>query len=200
MSSRGVNRVILVGNVGRDPEIRDGDRDTSAMATFNLATTEKYKDKETTEWHRCTAWGGLADVVDKYVRKGDTLCIVGRIRYREYEDRDGNRRWSTNIHVDELTMLGGGSRRDRDDREDDRPRSRDREDDRGNGDDREPEAEPDGDEPERGGATEDDVRESERPSGLKARRGREAGSGSGSSGRSKPRAGRAPKSSRGRKR
>lgn len=193
--SRGVNRVILVGNVGRDPEIRDGDRDRSAMATFNLATTEKWNDKETTEWHRCTVWGALADVVDQYVRQGDKLAIVGRIRYREYEDRDGNRRWSTNINVDELVMLGGGGgRRDRDD--DDRPRSRDREDDRGNV--RAPDSpEPDGAEPEAGGATEDDIPERERPSGLPARAGRKAGSKSGSSPSGRPKGGRAKSRNRG---
>lgn len=192
--------MILVGNVGRDPEIRDGDRDTSMMATFNLATTEKYKDKETTEWHRCTAWGGLAEVVDKYVRQGDSLAIVGRIRYREYEDRDGNRRWSTNIQVDEMTMLGGSRRRD-DDRDDDRrPRSRSREDDGGNANGPDDYPEPDGGEPEPGGATEDDVPASQRPTGMKPRRGREAGKGSGSSRGGKPKAGRAPRSSRERKR
>ena len=141
------------------------------MASFTLATTEKYKDKETTEWHRCTVWGALADVVDKYVRKGDKLAIIGRIRYREYEDRDGNKRWSTNINVDELVMLGSPSGDSR--------RERDAEDPEDFPDDPDAGGAPpdDADEPPsrpRGGATEDDVPPKARPSGLPARKPRSA--------------------------
>lgn len=109
-----VNRVILVGNVGADPEVRTvGD---TKVANFNLATSERgFKTKdgkevpERTEWHRIVVWRGLASVVESYVKKGSQLYIEGKIRTRDYEDKDGNKRYTTEIVVDVLNMLGGKS-------------------------------------------------------------------------------------------
>jgi single-strand DNA-binding protein len=110
--SRSLNKVILIGNLGSDPEIRSvsgGDR----VANFSLATSRQWNDasgnkQEKTEWHRCVAWRKLADVVEKYVKKGDKLYIEGRIEYRQYQDKEGVTKYSTDISVNELIMLGGG--------------------------------------------------------------------------------------------
>lgn len=105
-----VNKVILVGNVGRDPEIRHLDSGVS-VANFSLATTESYTAKNgdkvsTTEWHNIVLWRGLADVAEKYVKKGRQLYIEGRIRTRSYDDKDGNKRYTTEIYGDVMQMLG----------------------------------------------------------------------------------------------
>ena len=106
-----INKVILVGNVGADPEVRSLESGTK-VARVRLATTERLFDrqanetKEHTEWHTVTLWRGLADVVDKYVRKGSQLYIEGRIRTREWTDRDNNKRYSTEILADEMKLLG----------------------------------------------------------------------------------------------
>lgn len=106
----GINKVILVGHVGKDPEIRYLEGGV-AVAKFSLATTETYKNKEgnkvdQTEWHNVTAWRGLAEVIEKYVKKGQLLYIEGKIRTRTVGDGD-NRKYYTDIIADQMTMLGG---------------------------------------------------------------------------------------------
>lgn len=110
----GVNKVILVGNLGKDPEVRHFDGGTS-MAKFPLATSETIRDKagnrtETTEWHNVVLWRGLAEVAEKYLKKGNTVYIEGKIRTRNYEDKDGIKRYSTEIVGDNLVMLGSKNR------------------------------------------------------------------------------------------
>ena len=106
-----VNKVILVGNVGMDPEVRT--LETGAkVARVRLATTERLFDrqsnstKEHTEWHTVTLWRGLADVVDRFVRKGSQIYIEGRLRTREWTDKDGNKRYTTEILADAMNLLG----------------------------------------------------------------------------------------------
>ena len=106
-----VNKVILIGNVGADPEIRTIEGG-SKVARINLATSERVfnkatnETKEYTEWHRVTIWGGLADVVDRYIRKGSQLYIEGSLRTNEWTDQSGAKRYSTDIVARELKMLG----------------------------------------------------------------------------------------------
>src|SRR6058998_426132 len=106
---------MLIGNLGSDPEVRSttgGNR----VATFSLATSRQWNSQngekqEKTEWHRCVVWNtkgtGLADVVEKYCKKGDRLYVEGRIEYRQWQDKEGQTRYSTEINVRELLMLGG---------------------------------------------------------------------------------------------
>jgi single-strand DNA-binding protein len=108
-----VNKVILVGNVGKDPEIRHLDSGV-AVANFPLATSETYTAKNgervtTTEWHNIVLWRGLAEVAEKYVTKGRQLYIEGRIRTRSYDDKDGNKKYITEIYGDSMQMLGSRS-------------------------------------------------------------------------------------------
>jgi single-strand DNA-binding protein len=121
--SRSLNKVSLIGNLGNDPEVRSttgGNR----VATFSLATSRSWNDasgsrQEKTEWHRCVVWNTktsqLADIVERYVKKGDKLYVEGRIEYRQWQDKDGQTRYSTEINVRELIMLtsksqsGGGA-------------------------------------------------------------------------------------------
>lgn len=112
----GVNKVILIGNVGKDPEIRHMENGT-VKATFPLATTETYRDRdgqriEQTEWHNIVLWRGLAELADKYIRKGKQLFIEGKLRTRSWEDKEGNKRYTTEIVADNITLLGGLQRRD----------------------------------------------------------------------------------------
>jgi single-strand DNA-binding protein len=105
-----INKVILVGNVGKDPEIRHLDSGV-AVANFPLATSESYIAKngdkvETTEWHNIVVWRGLADVAEKYVTKGRQLYIEGKIRTRSWDDKDGNKRYTTEIVADVMQLLG----------------------------------------------------------------------------------------------
>lgn len=107
-----VNKVILVGNVGKDPEVRYLDNDV-AVANFSLATTERgytSRDGQTvpdrTEWHNIVVWRGLAKVVESYVKKGTQIFIEGKIRTRSYDDKDGNKRYVTEIYADNLQLLG----------------------------------------------------------------------------------------------
>ncbi len=105
-----VNKVILVGNVGKDPETRYLEGGT-AVCSFSLATSETYRNKDgekvtTTEWHNVVLWRGLAEVAEKYVKKGSQLFIEGRIRTRSWDDRDGNKRYTTEIIGDNMQMLG----------------------------------------------------------------------------------------------
>lgn len=108
-----INKVILVGNVGQDPEVRyTGDANNGAkVATIRLATTERYRDRngnlqEHTEWHSVVVWRNTADVVEKYVRKGSQLYIEGRLRTRSWDDQTGNKRYTTEIMADTLQLLG----------------------------------------------------------------------------------------------
>jgi len=115
-----LNKVTLIGNLGNDPEVRatpGGNR----VATFSLATSRSWNDQsgnkqEKTEWHRCVVWNTkgsqLADIVEKYVKKGDKLYVEGRIEYRQWQDKENQTRYSTEINIRELIMLssrsGGG--------------------------------------------------------------------------------------------
>lgn len=106
----GINKVILVGNLGKDPEVRHLEGGASA-AHFTLATNEYYKDKqgtrvERTEWHNIAAWRGLADMAEKYLKKGQQVYVEGKIRTRQYQDKDSQTRYITEIIADEITMLG----------------------------------------------------------------------------------------------
>ena len=107
----GVNKVILVGNLGKDPEVRYLDNGV-AVANFSLATTENYKNKEgeivsQTEWHNIVLWRGLAEVAEKWLKKGSSVYVEGKIRTRKWEDKEGSTRYSTEILGDNMTMLGG---------------------------------------------------------------------------------------------
>lgn len=106
----GINKVILVGNVGKDPEVRHLDSGV-AVTTFTLATSESYKGKDgqkvtNTEWHNIVLWRGLAEVAEKYVKKGNPLYIEGKIRSRSWDDKDGIKRYTTEIIADNMQMLG----------------------------------------------------------------------------------------------
>jgi single-strand DNA-binding protein len=106
----GVNKVILIGNLGKDPEVRYLDSGV-AVANFSLATTENYKNKEgerisQTEWHNIVLWRGLAEVAEKWLKKGSSVYIEGKIRHRKWEDKEGNTRYTTEILGDNMTMLG----------------------------------------------------------------------------------------------
>jgi single-strand DNA-binding protein len=104
---------MLIGNVGRDPEVRylDGQSGNAKVATFTLATTERYRDRngetrENTEWHNIVAWRSTADVVERFVKKGTQLYIEGRIRTRSWDDQNGNKKYTTEIIADTLQLLG----------------------------------------------------------------------------------------------
>lgn len=109
----GVNKVILVGRVGKDPEVRHLDSGAT-VANFSMATSESYKDKNTgerkelTEWHNIVLWRGLADIAAKYVHKGDLIYIEGKMRTRKWE-KDGITRYNTEVVGDNMTMLGSKS-------------------------------------------------------------------------------------------
>ena len=105
-----VNKVILVGNVGKDPEIRHLDNGV-AVANFPLATSETFTAKNgekvtSTEWHNIVLWRGLAEVAEKYVEKGRQLYIEGKIKTRSWDDKDGNKRYTTEVVADIMQMLG----------------------------------------------------------------------------------------------
>ena len=106
----GINKVILVGNLGKDPEVRYLEGGT-AVAKFPLATSETYKNKEgqkvdSTEWHNIVMWRGLAEIAEKFLKKGSLVYIEGKIRTRAYDDKEGNKRYATEIIADSMTMLG----------------------------------------------------------------------------------------------
>lgn len=110
-----VNKVILVGNVGRDPEVRylDGGQQgqQTKVATFTLATSERYRDRsgelrENTEWHNIVAWRQSADICERFVKKGTQLYIEGKLRTRSYNDASGNKKYTTEVVVDSLQLLG----------------------------------------------------------------------------------------------
>lgn len=102
---------MLIGNVGKDPEVRYLEGNAAKVATFTLATTERYRDRngesrENTEWHNIVAWRNTADIVEKFVKKGTALYIEGKIRTREYTDQTGMKKYRTEINVDSLQLLG----------------------------------------------------------------------------------------------
>jgi single-strand DNA-binding protein len=105
-----INKVILLGHVGKDPELRHLDNDR-AVARFPLATSETYKNKSgekitNTEWHNIIAWRGLAELAGKYIKKGSLIYIEGKIRSRSWDDKDGNKRYTTEIEVDNIQLVG----------------------------------------------------------------------------------------------
>ena len=106
----GVNKVILIGNLGKDPEVRYSDNGI-AVANMSIATTENYKNKEgdrvsQTEWHDVVLWRGLAEIAEKYLKKGSSVYIEGKIRTNKWVDKDENTRYKTEILADKLNMLG----------------------------------------------------------------------------------------------
>ena len=107
-----VNKVILVGNLGRDPESRYG-ADGNAIVNVSLATTDSWRDKssgerkEATEWHRLVFFGKLADIAGQYLKKGSQIYVEGRLRTRKWQDKDGQERQTTEIVIEEMKMLGG---------------------------------------------------------------------------------------------
>lgn len=112
MSSKGINKVILIGNLGKDPEIRytpGGD----AIANLTIATSESWKDKqsgeqkEITEWHRVVAYGRLAQIMGEYLKKGSKVYVEGSLRTRKWQDKDGQDRYTTEVRCNEMQMLDG---------------------------------------------------------------------------------------------
>ena len=106
-----VNKVILVGNLGRDAEVKVTASGQS-VASFSIATTETWtKDgekKEKTEWHRIVLWGRQADTLQPYLTKGKQIYVEGRLQTRQWDDKDGNKRYTTEVKADRITLLGGG--------------------------------------------------------------------------------------------
>ncbi len=110
MAGRGVNKVILIGNLGSDPEVRQTPSGTS-VTTFSIATNETWNDREGnrqehTEWHRIVAWGKLAEICGEYLSKGRQVYIEGRLRTRTWEDKQGQQQRTTEIKADDMQMLG----------------------------------------------------------------------------------------------
>lgn len=105
-----INRVILLGRVGKDPEIRTM-QDGTKVANFSIATSETYKKdgekKEDTQWHNIVAWRKLADLAESWIKKGGQIYVEGKIQYRTYENKDGNRVGTTDIVADQIRLLGG---------------------------------------------------------------------------------------------
>ena len=110
--ARGINKVILIGNLGNDPDVRYTSGG-SPIANISLATSESWRDKETgdqqerTEWHRIVFFGRLAEIVSEYLRKGSKVYVEGRLQTRKWQDRDGNDRYTTEIVANEMQMLDG---------------------------------------------------------------------------------------------
>ena len=115
--SRGVNKVILVGNLGQKPEMRYTATQT-AVANISIATTESWKDKERgenrdkTEWHRVVFFGNLAEIAERYLDKGSSVYVEGKIQTRKWQDKEGKDRWTTEILGNQLTMLGSRNSND----------------------------------------------------------------------------------------
>ena len=113
----GVNRVILLGNLGNDPEVKTFD-DGNKIVRIPLATNETYKNRNgekvsNTEWHNVIVRRqGLAEVVEKYLKKGNQIYIEGKLKTRKWQDKDGNNRYTTEVHMDNMTMMGGGPKSD----------------------------------------------------------------------------------------
>lgn len=105
----GLNKVQLIGYLGKDPELRKMDNGTS-VTTFSVATNESYKDQsgkliERTEWHRCVAWSKLAELLNEYLHKGSKVYVEGKLQTRSWDDKDGTKRYSTEIIVSEFVFL-----------------------------------------------------------------------------------------------
>ena len=106
-----VNKVILIGNLGKDPEVRHLESGVG-VANFSIATSETYKDRNSgervsqTEWHNVVLWRGLADIAEKYLKKGDKIYVEGKLRTRSWQDQQGNNRYTTEVIADNMTMLG----------------------------------------------------------------------------------------------
>ena len=110
--AKSVNKVILIGNLGKDPEVKYTPSGT-AVATFSLATNERYKDKEgqwqdRTEWHNIVAWQRTAEIVGEYLKKGRSVYVEGRLQTRSWDDKDGQKHYKTEIVAQDLVLLGGG--------------------------------------------------------------------------------------------
>ncbi len=108
--ARSLNKAMLIGNLGSDPEIRTTGNGTR-VAQFSVATSRRWNDRsgqqqEKTEWHRIVVWDKLVEIVEKYVKKGDRLYVEGEIEYRSYEDKDGNTKYITEIRAREVVLLG----------------------------------------------------------------------------------------------
>ncbi|MCA1960544.1 MAG: single-stranded DNA-binding protein [Desulfomonile sp.] len=123
MAPRSLNKVLLLGHVGKDPEVRYTGSGR-AVASFTLATSQTWKDQEgndqeRTEWHRIVAWGRLGEICGEYLSKGKQVFIEGRIQSRDWEDQEGNKRTTVEIIASDMIMLGGGgpSQAQREDRE-----------------------------------------------------------------------------------
>jgi single-strand DNA-binding protein len=112
MATRSVNKAILVGHLGADPEVRYTQGGT-AVANLRLATNESYNDRNTgerverTEWHRVVAWNKLAEIVGQYLTKGRQVYVEGRLQTRQWQDKEGNTRYTTEIRASDIVMLGG---------------------------------------------------------------------------------------------
>ena len=118
-----MNKVILIGNLGADPELKYAQSGT-AVCNFSLATTEKYTDKsgekqEETEWHRIVAWGRLAEICGEYLSRGKKVVIEGKIRTREWTDKDEKKRYTTEIIARQMVMLGAGENTPKQEKESD---------------------------------------------------------------------------------
>jgi single-strand DNA-binding protein len=111
----GVNKVILIGRLGKDPEIRYT-TGGAAVANFSIATSREWKDKntgekqESTEWHRIVAWERLGEICGEYLHKGSQVYVEGRLQTRSWQDQDGNKRWTTEIIAQALQMLDSGAK------------------------------------------------------------------------------------------
>jgi single-strand DNA-binding protein len=109
--SRSVNKAIIVGNLGNDPEVRSTPGG-ARVATISVATNRRWSSRsgemqEETQWHRIIAWNKLAEIVEQYLKKGDRVYVEGRIQYRQWEDQNGQKRFSTEIVANDMVMLGG---------------------------------------------------------------------------------------------
>jgi single stranded DNA-binding protein len=111
---RSVNRLTILGNVGNDPEVRSTTGGTR-VATLSVATTEQWgqgdERQEKTEWHRVVLWAGLADIAEKYIKKGDRVYVEGRVEYRQWQDKEGATRYTTEVVAKEVVMVGSAARR-----------------------------------------------------------------------------------------
>ena len=123
--SGSVNKVILIGNLGADPDIKRT-QDGRPIANLSIATSESYKDKngekvEKTEWHNIVLWRGLAEIAERYLKKGNSIYLEGKLQTRSWEDKEGNTRYTTEIVGDNMTMLGRRDDQDNSARQEEKP-------------------------------------------------------------------------------